>query len=85
MKGLIFLKNQLFLTTTGSDYLVADGSVNSLKYDCRDSFGRLSKLSAVKKVTRVLLNPGANEEEDVTSSAKLEGGGSQLIVTFGNI
>jgi hypothetical protein len=53
MKGLIFLKNQLFLTSTGNDYLVADGSVNALKYDCKDAFGRLSKLSAIKKVTRV--------------------------------
>jgi hypothetical protein len=73
------------LTSTGNDYLVADGSVNALKYDCKDSLGRLSKLSAIKKVTRVLLTPGSSQEEDVTSSAKLEGGGSQVIVTFENI
>ena len=76
MQGLRFLKNQIFLVNVGNDYLVADGSVNSLTYDCKDSFGRLSKLTSIKKVSRVELGSATNVEEDVTATAKLEGGGS---------
>ena len=86
LKGLKFLKNQLFLANTGDDYLVADGSVNSLRYDCKDAFGKPAKLKDIKKLTIVQLDPaGANQEEDVTSSAKLERDGQQLLVSFDNI
>lgn len=86
LKGLKFLKNQLFLANTGDDYLVADGSVNSLRYDVKDAFGKPAKLKDIKKLTIVQLDPaGANQEEDVTSSAKLERDGQQLLVSFDNI
>ena len=86
LKGLKFLRNQLFLANTGDDYLVADGSVNSLKYDCKDAFGKPAKLKEIKKLTLVQLDPtGANQEEDATSSAKLERDGQSVLVTFDNI
>jgi len=53
LKGLKFLKNQLFLANTGDDYLVADGSVNSLRYDVKDAFGKPAKLKDIKKLTIV--------------------------------
>ena len=86
LKGLKFLRNQLFLANTGDDYLVADGSVNSLKYDCKDAFGKPAKLKDIKKLTLIQLDPaGANQEEDVTSSAKLERDGQQVLVSFENV
>ena len=46
LKGLKFLKSQIFLENTGDHYLVADadGGVNTLRYQCKDAFGKPAKI-----------------------------------------
>jgi len=48
------LKNQLFLVNAGEEnYILADGSINTLHYECKDAFGKPVKVKDVKKVTMV--------------------------------